>query len=124
MQSLITVTPAALQQLRAALAQADEPDLGLRAAARITEDGGIEYGMGLDEPREQDERIEVDDVVTLLVSPPSRDMLAGTFIDYVEVAPGEMRFVFYRPAPEPEAAPAGEETRRCGCGAGGCGGSG
>jgi iron-sulfur cluster assembly protein len=123
MQPLITVMPAALEQLRAALAQTDEPDLALRAAARITEDGGIEFGMGLDEPREQDEQIEIDDVVTLLVSPPSRDLLAGTFIDYVEVAPGQLRFVFYRPSPSQEE-PRVEETKQCECAAGGCSGSG
>lgn len=120
MTPLITVTPAALAQLRIALAAADDPDLALRAAARRADDGEIEYGMGLDEAREQDEQVRIDDVVTVLVSVASRDLIAGTSIDYIEVAPGEMRFIFHRPQPAEQAPPGGEE-KRCGCGSGGCG---
>lgn len=122
MAVLVTVTPAALVQLRAALEAADEPDLALRAAARRTDDGEIEYGMGLDEPREQDEEIEIDTGVKVLVSVASRDLIAGTAIDYVEIAPGEFRFLFYRPGPP---ASAGAETTGCagcGCGAADAGG--
>jgi len=97
MPALVTLTPAAIDQVRAALAAADDPDLGLRAAARRSPDGDVEYGMGLDEPREQDEQIEIDAGIKLLVSVASRDLIAGTEIDYVEVAPGEFRFVFLRP---------------------------
>jgi iron-sulfur cluster assembly protein len=100
--ALITVTPAALEQLRIALAAADDPDLALRAAARRLDDGGIEYGMGLDEEREQDMRIELDDSVAVLVSPASRELVAGAVIDYVEIEPGELCFVFYRPEPQVE----------------------
>jgi iron-sulfur cluster assembly protein len=103
MADLITVTPAALAQLRAALAAADDPDLALRAAARRTDAGEIEYGIGLDEPREQDEQIVIDEVVTVLVSVASRGLLEGTQIDYVEVAPGEMRFVLFRPGTPQDA---------------------
>lgn len=120
MADLITVTPAALEQLRAALAASDEPDLGLRAAARRTEAGEIEFGMGLDEPREQDTQIEIDDVVTVLVSAASRDLIAGTSIDYVEVAPGERRFVFFKADPAQET-PAEPPAGGCGCGGGGGG---
>lgn len=120
MTPLITVTPAALAELRVALAAVDDPDVALRAAARRADDGGIEYGMGLDEAREQDERVALDDVVTVLVSVASRDLIAGTAIDYVEVAPGEMGFIFYKPEAAQASAPAGEE-KSCGCGKGGCG---
>jgi len=123
MDDLITVTPAALAQLRVVIAASDEPDVALRAAARRTDRGEIEFGMGLDEPREKDTQIALDDVVTVLVSAASRDLIAGTWIDYLEVAPGEKRFVFFKPeAPEPatgaEPAP---RSDACGCGTGGCG---
>jgi iron-sulfur cluster assembly protein len=127
MSTLITVTPAALEQLRVVLTTTDDPDLGLRAAARRGDDGAIEYGMGLDEPREQDEQIKLDDMVTVLVSVASRELIAGTSIDYVEVAPGEMRFVFYRcdaaPAADADqsAQGAADTASGCGCGSGGCG---
>jgi iron-sulfur cluster assembly protein len=120
MPPLITVTPAALAQIRAVIEQADDPDLGLRAAARLTEAGEIAYGMGLDEPREQDEQIAIDDTVTVLISPPSRELIAGTVIDYVEVSPGEPQFVFYR-AEEIEQEPAADAAKGCSCGKGGCG---
>lgn len=122
MTTLVTITPAALAQLRVALASADEPDLALRAAARRTEEGGIEFGMGLDEPREHDDVIEIDDTVTVLVSVASRDLMAGTEIDYVEVAPGDFRFVFQRAE---AASCAGQAEARCGaCGCGTQGGAG
>ncbi len=70
--------------------------MALRVAARRGDDGGIEYGMGLDERREQDEEVATSAGITLLVSPPSLEPIAGTVIDYVEIEPGQMRFVFYR----------------------------
>ncbi len=124
MEDLITVTPAALAQLRVAITAADEPDIALRAAARRADSGEIEFGMGLDEPREQDTQIALDDVVTLLVSAASRELIAGTWIDYLEVAPGEKRFVFFKPeAPDPAASAAAPRAEAaCGCGGtGGCG---
>jgi Fe-S cluster assembly iron-binding protein IscA len=123
MDDLITVTPAALAQLRVVIAASDEPDVALRAAARRTDAGEIEFGMGLDEPREQDTQITLDDVVTVLVSAASRDLIAGTWIDYLQVAPGEMRFVFFKPD-EPDAAAgvnADQKGEACGCGKGACG---
>lgn len=122
MPPLVTISPAALEQLRTALLATGDPDLGLRAAARRGEDGAIEYGMGLDEAREQDERLELDDVVTVLVSAASRELIAGTVIDYVEIEPGQSRFVFYRPDPGALGA-APQAGGACACGAGGCGSS-
>ncbi len=119
MNDLLTITPAAIEQLRAALAAADDPELGLRAAARRTPDGDVEYGMGLDEPREQDEQIEVDTGVKLLVSVASRELIAGTQIDYVEIEPGEFRFVFQRAEAASGCAPSGQGCGGCGCGSSG-----
>jgi len=99
----IEVTPAAAEQIRAALATAPEEGMALRVAARRGDDGEIEYGLGLDERREQDEEVVTESGITLLVSPPSREPLGGTVIDYVEIEPGCKRFVFYRAAPESSA---------------------
>lgn len=100
MEPLVRVTEAARAQLRATLEATGDPELALRAAAVRTAAGTIEYGMGLDEQRERDERIPIDEVVAVLVSPASRELVAGLWIDYVEVAPGDHRFVFYRPGDE------------------------
>lgn len=116
MSELVTITPAAIEQLRVALAAADDPELGLRAAARRTPDGEVEFGMGLDEPRDQDEQIEVDAGIKLLVSVASRELIAGTQIDYVEIEPGEFRFVFV-----PAQTQGGCTTTASGCGNCSCG---
>jgi iron-sulfur cluster assembly protein len=117
---MIDIRPAAAEQIKTALSSQSEPGLVLRVAARRGDDGGTEYGMGFDERREQDEEIVTDAGITLLVSPPSLETIAGTVIDYVEIEPGDLRFVFYRadetPADETPAAQGG-----CSCGKGGCG---
>ena len=101
---MLTLTAAAIAQVRAALAAADDDNLALRAAARMT-DGGVEYALGLDELRDQDIEVLVGDNVTVLVSPPSVALLDATVIDFVEIEPGDMRFVFFRAeAGEPGAA--------------------
>jgi iron-sulfur cluster assembly protein len=119
---MIDIRPAAAEQIKAALHSQSEPGLALRLAARRRDDGETEYGMGFDERREQDEEIVTEAGITLLVSPPSLETIAGTVIDFVEVAPGDLRFIFYRadqmPAPE---EPAGTQRAGCTCGKGGCG---
>lgn len=121
-ESMIEITPAAAAQIRAALAGAPEKGMALRLAARPGDDGTPEYGMGLDERREHDEEVMTDSGIAVLVSPPSLEQVSGTVIDYVEIEPGQMRFVFYRAGSLPEdAAPPGQKASGCGCGKGGCG---
>jgi iron-sulfur cluster assembly protein len=93
---MIEITPAAAAQIRLALSGSTEPGLALRVAARRDGSGEIEYGMGLDERREQDEEVITDSGITLLVSPPSLDAVSEMVIDFVEIEPGNQRFVFYR----------------------------
>jgi len=93
---MITLTEAAAEQILRAAAEAGMDEPLLRVAARYEDDGsGIEYGMGFDDRREQDEEFECAGV-TVLVSPPSREPLAGTVLDFVEVAPDDFRFIFSR----------------------------
>lgn len=119
---MIEITDAAAEQIRAALDNPPAPGLVLRVAARRGDDGAIEYGMGFDERREQDEEVVTGAGITLLVSPPSLEPIAGTVIDFVEISPGDRRFIFYRadqrPAGSDETPAAGGG---CACGKGGCG---
>jgi iron-sulfur cluster assembly protein len=101
---MIEITPTAAEQIRLALSGATEPGLALRVAARRKNDGEIEYGMGLDERREQDEEVVTESGITLLVSPPSLPAISETVIDFVEIEPGEHRFVFYRRGDLPDPA--------------------
>jgi len=96
---MITVTPAAARQILLAAGEAGMQEPLLRVAAKWDEAGeAIEYGMGFDDRREQDEELECEGVI-VLVSPTSRPQLEGTVIDYVELAPAEFRFVFSRGSP-------------------------
>lgn len=104
---MIEIKPAAAEQIRAALSGQAEAGLVLRVAARKGDDGEIEYGMGLDERREQDEEIATASGITLLVSPPSLEAVADIVIDFVEFEPGRHRFIFYRAGSLPEADGAG-----------------
>ncbi|MCS6945813.1 MAG: iron-sulfur cluster biosynthesis family protein [Sutterellaceae bacterium] len=92
---MITVTAAAAERIRAALAQQDDPELMLRAAARRAADGTVEYAIGLDERRERDTEFACGDI-TVLVSPPSLELLQGIVIDFGEYEPGQHVFLFYR----------------------------
>jgi iron-sulfur cluster assembly protein len=51
--------------------------------------------MGFDEPRAGDAQVACEGVV-LLVAPASRELLEDVILDYLEVEPGEYRFVFAR----------------------------
>lgn len=88
---MITVTPQAAEQILKSAAGAS-----LRLAARLDDKGVIEYGMGFDEQAEGD-ALSVSNGVTLLVAPGSVELLTGATLDYVELNPGEWRFIFINP---------------------------
>jgi iron-sulfur cluster assembly protein len=115
---MITITPSAAEQIRAALAESQEESMYLRIAARQTPDGAIEYGMGLDEVRENDMNFNCEGVEVLLGAA-SRDLLTGVTLDFVEYQSGDFRFIFVPPSSCSTGAPTGG-----GCGSGGCGGCG
>ena len=96
---MITVTPQAAAQIRQSAGGA-----GLRLAARLDAKGVIEYGMGFDE-RAEDDALLVSNGVTVLVSPGSVELLSGATLDYVEINPGEWRFIFINPNDPSHQAP-------------------
>jgi iron-sulfur cluster assembly protein len=99
---MIEITATAAERIREVLRDSGE-GLALRVAARRDAQGAIEYGMGLDERREQDEEVVTEAGITLLVSPASLDALADAVIDFVEIEPGDHRFVFYKRGDIPAA---------------------
>jgi len=96
---MITITPQAAEQI---LKSAD--GAGLRLAARLDAKGVIEYGMGFDERAEGDTQV-VSNGVTLLVAAGSVELLSGATLDYVEINPGEERFIFINPNDPSHKAP-------------------
>lgn len=89
---MLTITRNAAEQILRASLEAETAPL-LRVAARRMGDGSIDYGMGFDEWRTGDIRI-ICEGVAVLVAPPSRELLDDVVIDYVELAPGNRRFIF------------------------------
>ena len=90
---MITVTPEAAAQI---LKSAADGAPILRLAARLDDKGVIEYGMGLDEPA-GDDQVAQSNGITVLISPACVELLSGATLDYVELNPGEPRFIFVNP---------------------------
>jgi iron-sulfur cluster assembly protein len=93
---MITITPQAASQIRKAAAQTGVNELYLRLAARLADKGEIEYGMGFDDKAEGDVQFETNDI-RVLVAPGCVELLTGATLDYVEINPGEQRFIFINP---------------------------
>lgn len=93
---MFKVTKAAAGQIRSSANSADADELALRIAATRKSDGAIEYQMGFDE-------VGVEDVllssrgVDVVFARADKELLNGTVLDYVEVEPGEFRFIFMNP---------------------------
>jgi len=96
---MITVTPQAAAQILKSASGAT-----LRLAARLDAKGVLEYGMGFDERAPEDLEMSSNGV-TLLVSPGSAELLTGATLDYVELNPGEWRFIFINPNDPSHKAP-------------------
>jgi iron-sulfur cluster assembly protein len=115
------VTPAAAGEILAAAERSGAQGMALRVAARPVQ-GGIDYGMGFDDPAPDDD-VGVVAGLTVLVGGPSRDLLAGTVLDFVEIEPGRHDFIFVPPVAASGcgvAQPGPVSTG--GCGSGGCAG--
>jgi iron-sulfur cluster assembly protein len=94
---MINITPQAAEQiLKSARELTDLKEACLRLAARLDGKGAIEYGMGFDDKAEGDLQVVARDI-KVLISPGSVELLTGATLDYVEINPGEPRFIFINP---------------------------
>lgn len=112
---MFTLTPTAASQILRSV-EHHGASTGLRVAAKRDASGTIVYGMGFDDERDNDEVLQCEGI-TVLIAPPSRELLDATTLDFVELTPGEFQFIFINPQDQ-EPPP---ETQRKGCGSGGCG---
>jgi len=94
---MITVTPAAAQQIKDSAKQGQAEGLPLRIAATRQADGSLHYGMGFAEEDTQKDLSYASEGVTIVVSPVSLDLLNNTVIDYVELDNGDKNFIFKNP---------------------------
>jgi iron-sulfur cluster assembly protein len=104
---MITLTPQAAEQVRIAARQAGTEGMALRIAGRTNPDGTIAYGMGFDEAHDDDVRFTSEGVDVIVAVEHSR-VLKGTVLDYVELEPGDFRFIFMNSNDANYAPPAPE----------------
>ena len=93
---MISITKQAAAQIRKAAEQSDAVNMFLRIAARREEDGSIGYGMGFDKRSDKDAYL-TSEGIDILISNASKELLMGAVLDYVEINPGEFRFIFKNP---------------------------
>ena len=98
---MIKITDAAAEQIQRANNNPDVFDLILRVAAYQEEDGSVNYGMGFDSERADDEHLIVNKI-QLLIAPSATPYLQGVTLDFVEMSPGDMRFIFIPPFSQDE----------------------
>ena len=113
---MFTLTTSAAQQIPQAAASSGAQEMALRIAAKIDPDGSKQYGMGFDDPTEEDMKLDLKGVAVVIAGE-SQVLLADTVLDYVELNPGEFNFIFINARDfqdEVEPAPSG------GCGSGAC----
>jgi iron-sulfur cluster assembly protein len=113
---MFTLTTSAAQQIQQAAASSGAQEMALRIAAKIDPDGSKQYGMGFDDPTEEDMKLDLKGVAVVIAGE-SQVLLADTVLDYVELNPGEFNFIFIDARDfqdEVEPAPSG------GCGSGAC----
>ena len=122
---MFNMTPAAVHEILASAERSDAVGMALRVAARRTADGSLEFGMGFDDEREDDEAVQFE-TLRVLIGSPSRPLLEGAVLDFQEVQAGQHDFIFTAAPDQPSAAdPGPSDTLRAGaCGSGGCSGCG
>jgi iron-sulfur cluster assembly protein len=75
----------------------------LRIAVRKDPDGTFVYGMGFDEMGD-DDALLASEGINVVVSNSSKDFLIGATLDFVEIGPGEHKFIFINPNDPAHAA--------------------
>ena len=135
---MFKVTKSAAKQIKASSAAGDMEELGLRIAAERAQDGSINYQMGFDEVTTDDikphlivdaavlrplgginyqmgfDEVTTDDImvnssgVDIIISRLNQPLLQGATMDFVEIEPGQERFIFLNPN-DPSFVPPTEE---------------
>jgi len=93
---MITITTSAANQIKLSAQQSKAEGMALRIAATRNADNSIHYGMGFDDSKEDDIKINCENI-EIIVSPASADLLVDTVLDFVELEPGNMQFIFLNP---------------------------
>lgn len=116
---MFTLTSAAARQIQQAASSSGAQEMALRIAAKVDVDGAMQYGMGFDDPKEEDMKLDLDGVAVVIANE-SQVLLVDTVLDYVELNPGEFNFIFIE-ASQSQCAPV-QASSGGGCSSGGCSG--
>ena len=103
--SVMTLTDAAAERVKALLAKRGKPSLGLRVGIKTKGCSGMSYAVDYADEKGPHDEVVTDKGVTILIDPKASMFLFGTEMDYVE-DPLQSGFVFRNP----------NEKGRCGCG--------
>ncbi len=94
---MISLSTAALEQIRHSADAGDMATSPLRIAVRQQDDGSFHYAMGFDEQKLPGDFFFNFDGVDLVVSEHSKALADGMTIDFVELEPGKFEFIFLNP---------------------------
>ncbi|WP_058553427.1 iron-sulfur cluster assembly accessory protein [Thiohalocapsa sp. ML1] len=104
---MFKLTPAAAEQVLKAAKQGNAEGLSLRLAAEQKPDGAIEYRMGFEDSISDDDIRFQSEGVDIVMSPEDVPLLDQATMDYAEVEPGKLHFVFLNPKDPHYKPPAG-----------------
>jgi iron-sulfur cluster assembly protein len=93
---MITLTQRAAEQVKYAAEEGGMAGLALRLAVKKNPDDSLDYGMGFDEPKDDDLESKSHGV-EIIYAAAFGPLLEGMEIDYVEYQPGDYRFIFLNP---------------------------
>jgi len=94
---MIKLSSEAAKQILISAEQNNMPSVPLRIAIKQQDDGSFHYAMGFDEQRLPGDIFVNIDKINMVVSEKSKDLAEGMTIDYVELEPGKLDFVFLNP---------------------------
>ena len=122
---MFSLTSAAAKQIQRATDASGANEMVLRVAAKRDSDGAMQYGMGFDEPSEEDMKLNIQGIA-VVINGESQELLFDTVLDFVELNPGEFNFIFMQTS-HPSCGTDSSASGGCGSGAcsgGGCGSKG
>lgn len=123
---MFTLTSTAAKQIQQAANDSGSHEMVLRVAAKKDADGALQYGMGFDEPQEDDMKLDLEGVAVVIAGE-SQELLFDTVLDFVELQPGEFNFIFMDSDHPSRSGDSSVQATGCGssaCAGGGCGGKG
>jgi len=102
---MIKLSSEAAKQILFSAEQNNMPSAPLRIAIKEQDDGSFHYAMGFDEQRLPGDVFVNIDKINMVVSEKSKILAEGMTIDYVELEPGKLEFIFLNPNDPTYTAP-------------------